>query len=102
MKLKRAIEIQIEKTRQKLEEFQEALAKADDGSTQRMCPNCSTKNLMYNARSNDWNCAYCGGFQKEINTIGYPQTHTFKVDMKEIVKATKQFGKPCPLCKRWL
>lgn len=102
MKLKRAIEIQIEKTRQKLEELQETLAKADDGSTQRVCPNCSTQNLMYNAQSNDWNCAYCGGFQKEINTVGYPQAVTFKVDMKEIVKATKQFGKPCPLCKRWL
>lgn len=84
MKLKRAIEIQIEKTRQKLEELQEALAKAEDGSTQRMCPECSTKNLMYNAPSNDWNCAYCGSFQKETTTTGYPQTGTFKVDMKEI------------------
>lgn len=66
MKLKRAIEIQIEKTRQKLEELEKALANADDGSTCRTCADCSTKNLMYNAQTNDWSCAYCGRFQKEI------------------------------------
>ena len=60
MTVKRAIQIEIDKTLKKLEALQVALEKADDGPDCRVCPDCKTKNLMYHADLGWWNCAYCG------------------------------------------
>jgi hypothetical protein len=60
MTVKEAIQIEIDKSRKRLEVLQIALEKADDGSTCRTCTKCLTKNLNYYADSGHWTCAYCG------------------------------------------